>query len=404
MKRLAVFCDGTWNDKDNPDKLKTNVALLGEAVAPMDRDGIVQKVKYVSGVGTNGGSGLNGFADKFLGGVFGAGLNANIRTGFTWLIENYEPGDQIYIFGFSRGAYTARSLGGLLRSAGIPRGNGDLPKRIDRAFDWYRNRGRWTRPGSERSAAYRARNGSIVSTGQSEDEWRARVGRPPLKRLSVAYMGIWDTVGALGVPGILGPVAQVINTPYRFHDDELARMILSGRHAVAIDEQRVLYPPTLWSNLTELNGGLGHEPYRQRWYPGDHSMIGGSGPERGITNHTLRWIAKGAEEAGLIFDPDQIAAAGEPDHRGPLSNVQPSVWGRVLRKARTGPRLVTRISGPGLDRLRDGDALGIRYNPKTLRPLRRALAHLLGLPYREPRYPVPRPPVPRFPRPTDPEQ
>lgn len=397
MKRLAIFCDGTWNNRDNPKSTKTNVALLEAAVAPIDRDGIVQRTHYEPGPGANSGlTGADRIKDEVLGGALGRGLDDDIRSCFEFLIEHYAPGDQIYIFGFSRGAYTARSLGGLLRSAGIPAGDRDLAKRIDRAFNWYRNRGQWTHPGSAASAAYRARNGTVVSTGEREDAWRAQQGLPKLPRLSIRYMGIWDTVGALGVPGILGPVAKIINTPYRFHDDALSRMILAGRHAVAIDETRVLFAPTLWSNLAELNGGLAHEPYRQRWFPGDHSMVGGGGPERGLTNHALHWIAQGATAEDLAFDPDRLAEAGLPDHRGPLSNATQPLFRKILRKARKGPRQVAGVSAPALDRIRDGGADGQPYDPVPLRRLRRAVAQILGLPYREPRYPVPRPPVRTF--------
>src|SRR5262245_44457992 len=129
MKRLIVCCDGTWNSALRPNK--TNVYKLEKAIADRDDKGTVQEHEYFEGVG-------NGPFNKFRGGIFGRGLGAHVREAYAYVIENYEPGDQIYLFGFSRGAYTVRSLGGLIRNCGVLRV--DDPKLIDAAYDLYRRR------------------------------------------------------------------------------------------------------------------------------------------------------------------------------------------------------------------------------------------------------------------------
>ena len=119
-KNIAIFCDGTWNKSDAP--APTNVVRLAQAVRNTQPKGQerAQVVIYVEGVGTGRGAGkLAKFMDRNLGGMFGWGLLENIKEAYRAIIFNYEPGDQIFLFGFSRGAYTARSLAGLIRKAGI---------------------------------------------------------------------------------------------------------------------------------------------------------------------------------------------------------------------------------------------------------------------------------------------
>jgi uncharacterized protein (DUF2235 family) len=136
----------------------------------------------------------------------------------------------------------------------------------------------------------------------------------------------------LGVPDHFAGLAAITNGKYKFHDLRLSSMVKSARHAVAIDERRRTFPPTLWENLTELNIGEGDLPYRQEWFPGTHGGVGGGGPIRGLSNAALLWILGGAEEAGLEFsaamkDAAQRAVAvdapldNHPPKSGPLAGL-----------------------------------------------------------------------------------
>lgn len=302
VKRIAFFCDGTWNRSDarNP----TSVVQLAQMVRPTASDGVAQQVFYLPGVGTGRGSTrVARTLDRIGGGAFGWGLTENIQDAFRNLVFCFEPGDEIFIFGFSRGAYTARSLAGLIRSSGIPERSqiAAIPAAIKR----YRARGPDSHPDTDQSREFRAIFSPRLSTNMAEIDWRRDRGYPDSQLLTVTYLGVWDTVGALGLPGVLGSVARVVNRKYQFHDAALSSSVRGARHALALDEKRKLYPPTIWDNLDRLNGeATGAErPYQQLWFPGNHGVVGGSGPVPGLSAGALQWIARGAEARGLELDP-----------------------------------------------------------------------------------------------------
>jgi uncharacterized protein (DUF2235 family) len=368
LKRIAIFCDGTWNAPDAA--FRTNVWHLYDAVLQGPHDGAETVARYFPGIGTGRkGDWLADKIDQYGGGAFGWGLLGKIEKAYRWLAETYRPGDAIYIFGFSRGAYTARSLGGLIRSAGIP--DAANRHRIGEAITRYRTRTERdtdpTHPRSDEQAAFRWSFSPETMTGSEEVEWRKRTGRPLGVKIDIAYLGIWDTVGALGVPGVLGAIAKPFNARYLFHDTELSSLVAAGRHALATDEARPFYPPTLWTNIDELNRGKPARPYRQEWFPGDHGIVGGSGAERGVSNYALDWIAEGARDAGLGFDAgklDGFRAARR--FGGALSNGRR----RLLRKARTAAPEDQDVADCTLHRLAFGGEDGSRYDPGTLWPLR----------------------------------
>ncbi|SMX42284.1 DUF2235 domain-containing protein [Actibacterium lipolyticum] len=372
MKHIAIFCDGTWNKPDN--KHQTNVWHVSQMIPSEHPDGTHQVAKYFKGVGTGeGGNRLGRAIDQYGGGAFGWGLQRKIEKAYIWLAEVFQPGDQIYIFGFSRGAYTARSLSGLIRASGIP------PKRnfarIPEAFARYRSRAEETHPRSDASAAFRAEFSPDVVTGEGENAWRAENGKAAGHELKIAYLGIWDTVGALGVPGFLGAIAKPFNAKYLFHDAQLSSWVQAGRHALATDEARLFYPPTLWENLDTLNAKASGRPYRQEWFAGDHGMVGGSGRERGLSNCALAWVAEGAVDAGLAFHPEKLAAFQRAQkYYGPLSNRSGT---SILRKPRKVNAHCQVVSDATMHRLAFGGDDGKVYDPKTLRPLQRRLAALL---------------------------
>ena len=320
MARIAIFCDGTWNSPTNDQP--THVFTLFEAAKASTQ----QRTVYLPGVGTGGkrGSFLGKTLNRIGGGAFGWGLNANIKQAYRAVAMLYRPGDEIMIFGFSRGAYTARSLAGMIRKCGIIENPSE--KRIDAAFELYRLPGAENVPDADHILRQRRAMSPRFATSPKDLEWRASnpvAGQEvPSEIVKISYLGIWDTVGALGVPSsVLGPVATLWNKRYLFHDTSLSSMVKSARHAVALDERRVFYRPGLWGNFEEtrdhegLNKGdrTPDRPFQQVWFVGTHSLVGGSAATRPLTAITLEWIAQGAAAVGLEMHNDRPLLDAAPD-------------------------------------------------------------------------------------------
>lgn len=320
MAKIAIFCDGTWNSPNQTQP--THVHRLFEAtVARTD-----QRPVYVPGVGTGGkwASRFGRLLNKVGGGAFGWGLNGTIKQAYRALAMLYKPGDSIMIFGFSRGAYTARSLAGMIRKVGII--ENPTAARVDAAFDVYRLRGPENHPDSPAVITKRRALSPRFATSAKEMIWRKdhplEQPEPEPHLVQVDFLGIWDTVGALGIPpSILGPIAWLWNRKYRFHDTRLSGLVKSARHAVALDERRVFYRPSLWDNLEQnlIDDGLNKgdrsatRPYQQIWFIGTHGVVGGSGVTRGLTAVTLDWMAEGARAAGLELKDDPPLLDHDPD-------------------------------------------------------------------------------------------
>jgi len=187
MKRIVICCDGTWNRSDQ--KFATNVVKLRNALKLTSSQGVKQMSYYLDGVGTKS------WVDKLPGGVFGSGLWQNVQKAYQHLVEYYEPDDEIYLFGFSRGAYTARSVVGMLRKCGILKR--DQIGQIESAYEFYRNRD--VKPTDKEAVDFRLQNAIALPAGEPGFE-----NVPPVK-----FIGVWDTVGSLGIPlGTLGPTGS----------------------------------------------------------------------------------------------------------------------------------------------------------------------------------------------------
>jgi len=308
MKRIAIFCDGTWNRHDAPHP--TNVVRLHAAAQArtLGEDGVRQLSFYLHGVGAEeGGNRVMRFIDHYAGGAFGAGLDERILRAYRFLIRNYQPGDQVFIFGFSRGAYTARSLVGLIRNCGVM--ETEDPVLLDLAMTTYRSRRDDDAPFEARVRRLREWLSPHVATDAEDRAARPDPGACTLIR--IAYLGIFDTVGALGVPGVFKGLARVFNGKYQFHDTRLSAIVAAARHAISIDDRRATYPPTLWAedsiDWLNRNTDLPGTPYQQLWFPGVHSTVGGGNSMLGIANATALWIAEGAAAQGLAFDPAALA-------------------------------------------------------------------------------------------------
>lgn len=360
MKRIVIACDGTWNRLDA--RYPTNVAKLARAVLPVAPDGTAQIVCHLDGVGTGRGTGrLAQASDRILGGLLGEGLMETLEAAYRFLVFAYAPGDDIQLFGFSRGAFTARSLAGLIRNCGIP--ERARAAAIPEALALYRRRSRRTCPDSPAALAFRAEHASHVTTSAREAGWRSGQGLPAGMPLRIGYLGVWDTVGALGVPGHLR-LAGRLNRGLAFHDTTLSGLVRAARHAVAIDERRRTFPPTLWDNLDAMNGG-GEGPYAQRWFPGDHGSVGGGGSVTALSDVALLWVADGGAGRGLALDPAAVDAwrAGG-DCLGPLASPKP--WLRRLLTLdsadRAGPSRLAELADAAIARWRRDPA----YRPRAL--------------------------------------
>ncbi len=314
-KNIAIFCDGTWQhlNQRNP----TNVGRLARAVRATTAGGNTQFVYYDDGVGV--GQGVAEVTTRLVGGVTGKGLDRKIARAYEILSLNYNPGDRVFIFGFSRGAYTARSLAGLLRNLSIlKRNDANL---VHEATALYRNR-----PHEGASEATKAAFQTTLTQfradhchpetpfveGKTYDPANSNSLSPTNRCAWIQYLGVWDTVGSLGVPRKV-PFAALWDAKYQFHDTTLSRFVRSARHAVSIDERRNSFAPALWDNIGALNQNAHandlaytNRPYQQVWFPGGHGCVGGGSADGGVSLPALLWIAEGAARAGLAFDEVEL--------------------------------------------------------------------------------------------------
>lgn len=337
-KRLVVCCDGTWNFADQPSK--TNVSKVALSVRPGSHAGKEQRVYYHSGVGTQR-------RDRLRGGAFGVGLSRNVLDAYRFLVETYEPEDELFLFGFSRGAFTARSLAGLLRNSGIL--HRDHIDRIPQAWALYRDR--IERP-----------------TGATATLFRRSYAR----ETEIHFIGVWDTVGALGIPvpdpAWLQSSVTRFNHRWAFHDTELSSWVRAAFHALAIDEQRAAFRPTLWHQqpgADKKGPDKEGQELKQVWFTGVHCDVGGGYKEAGLSDITLLWMVDQARRHGLQFDADVLSAVGptlmEPE-RSVDFRVRPDGSGEV-HDSRTGMyRLTSPLHRPlGGAVNRDGEPDGNEF-------------------------------------------
>lgn len=378
MKRIVILCDGTWNAAEAA--RPTNVVRLAQALAPTGADGVAQVPIYVEGVGT-GRRGVTALAraqDRILGGLLGLGLMENVVEAYRHLVFLHEPGDEVFAFGFSRGAFTARSLMGFVRFTGLL-ARADLA-RLPEAVRRYADRGTAGPHARQRgNAEWRAVRSPHVMTDPADADVYAAFGARSAVPFAVAYLGVWDTVGALGVPGLL-TASPVLGRRFAFHDAALSPMVRAARHAVAIDERRRPFAPTVWTNLGDLNAGRDGRPYREEWFPGDHRAVGGGGPDAPFAALSLLWMIEGAEAAGLEFDDlvrARIAAEGDPEApRADLIQSGGGLFGAFLRAIGRDRGPVTTLGDVSLPARIRWAAEGLdggSYRPPPLAPLARDL-------------------------------
>ncbi len=272
-KRLVVCCDGTWN---TPDQLSgristpTNVTKVALAIAPSDPNSKEQRVFYHRGVGTSR-------FERVRGGAFGFGLARNVRDTYRFLVENYDPDDELFFFGFSRGAFTARSTAGLVRNCGILRR--EYVNKVDEAYSFYRSRSSKSHPRSVEATLFRS--------SYSHDP-------------GIRFIGVWDTVGALGIPLNGLRLVNLFNRRFQFHDTALSSIVDGAFQALAIDEKRGPFRPAIWQQAPDPPDT---QHLEQVWFAGVHCDIGGGYNPPGLSDITLPWMVQHARQYGLFFDP-----------------------------------------------------------------------------------------------------
>lgn len=255
-RRLVVCLDGTWNVQEDT----TNVWRISALVSDEALDGGQQLVFYEPGVGTR-------WYDRITGGAFGAGVLQNVKEAYCWLADKYREGDQVFLFGFSRGAVTALSLANLIDRCGIV--SPEAGNTFAEAYRLYRLPG-FTR----RSPAAR--------------RFRMRATTYP-DASPLVFMGLWDTVASLFARKFFDEAMHVLALP------ESVRCVM---HALALDENRRFFQPVVFDKLPQ--GGVFH----QRWFSGAHANVGGGYVFDPLAFVPLRWIARGAAQLGLHFKRD----------------------------------------------------------------------------------------------------
>jgi uncharacterized protein (DUF2235 family) len=257
MSKNIIFCaDGTWDKPQNA----TNVYKLYKAMATS----ATQVPYYDDGVGATGLP-----IEHLVGGAFGAGLFQKVKDGYSKIAQVYDAGDQIFIFGFSRGAYTARSIAGMIAICGLPTKNFSQ-QLVDTAFSAYRDK-------------------------DDRQKLLASLGPEALFDAKIKMVGVWDTVGSLGIPGAVFGIPDPL---YGFLDTGLHPDVLNAYQALAIDEKRREFPPTLWTSAPAPG-----QVMEQVWFAGVHCDVGGSYPETGLSNITLSWMLSKASGLGVEVDP-----------------------------------------------------------------------------------------------------
>jgi uncharacterized protein (DUF2235 family) len=302
VRKLVVCLDGTNNE---PEHGATNVARIYDAAHKTDD----QLVYYDPGVGTMGSraavSELGRAATRALGLVAGYGIRDNIEEAYTWLSATYRPGDQIFVFGFSRGAYTARALTGMLRTVGLLRpGSENL---VPYALKLYAQSGpsRFSTEdpdGAPDPAAEKAEK----AFWKVRAEFRRQFGNPAfphpfdLHHNQIHFLGVWDTVKSVGWLDIRGRL-QLARWPFTARITNVG----TARHAMAIDERRRFYPvyrfdPALVAEQPDR--------FQERWFAGVHSDVGGQYPEHRLSDIAYSWILTEAHAHGLVIDPGRYKA------------------------------------------------------------------------------------------------
>lgn len=304
------------------------------AIEQESEDGIQQVVYYDSGVGTQGA------VDKVMGGGFGEGIDINIKELYTFLALNYDEGDEVYLFGFSRGSYTVRSLAGLIYESGLVRR--DQLQYVAEAYELYRKN---VCVDSEEAVSFREAHGD---------------------RVPITLLACFDTVGSLGLPFNFGPFGRINKERYQFHSTKLNPTIKNAIHVLSVDEDRAVFSPTLMDHHEDI----GSDQLTQLYFPGGHGGVGGGDANQMITaNCALRFCYDEMQKRGLGLAIDSTMLPKYEDVTLDAGPAQSSPWMSMIEMF-TG-KFVRRITS-----LKDVHPLAIKryqknehYRPRALQPL-----------------------------------
>ncbi|MDG3087817.1 DUF2235 domain-containing protein [Vibrio hannami] len=316
MANLLVCCDGTWNaedNKDNGEPVPTNVRQIFNCLQAIPGE---QETRYQSGVGTGG------IFDKVLGGALGIGISEDIRDCYQWLSDKYRSGDRIFLFGFSRGAFSARSLAGMICRYGL----------------------------ADFSVCDATEREEVVSEIYSKG-YREKGSREMLLSLDmnirfypdsdkVFFIGVWDTVGALGIPDDKA-LLDLFDDPkhYAFHDTTLSPSVSFARQALAIDERRGSFAPTLW----EKDSNNTTSDLLQKWFPGVHSDVGGGYKQNGLSDGALMWMIEELQKAAPDINwNENLIKQIKPDYQALLHDSHIGVMKALITVPRTIPNIRSR--------------------------------------------------------------
>jgi len=307
MKRIVVLIDGTWNKEGTTGN--TNVALLDSAnrtspntfIKAEATDGVAQHVHYHDGVGAEG-----DLVEKMLGGAIGLGLKKIIQECYGFIVRDYVAGDEVYLFGFSRGAYAARALAGLIGASGI-QDNTDA-QIFEVAWQHYR----------VPPAVRRQPETASSSDQKTIADYKALAARRAFHdSRAIKCVAVWDTVGSYGIPAGIGlaPLTRYFTLAVLgFHDTTLGDHVEVGLHAVGVDEHRRPFVPTFWT-IEKDKKPKGH--VEQTWFAGAHSNVGGGYPDSGLSDQALIWmIARAQALTGLEFNIAAVKAGTRPNLGG----------------------------------------------------------------------------------------
>jgi hypothetical protein len=282
-KNIVICSDGTGNSAikgrgTNVFKLFEAIDLNGHKTRP---ELTPQVALYDDGVGTEDFRPLKIFA-----GATGYGLSRNVKQLYKELVRIYDPGDRIFLFGFSRGAFTVRTLVGLIAACGILdvkklQTADDLDGAVNDTYRMYRK--------SYRTALAKVLFGepdtSLIPRFRSEHCLACEV--------PIAFMGVWDTVDAVGLPFHLSDFINLVFYRFKFRDHRLSKLVKHACHALAIDDERHSFHPILWDEEEEDAGRI-----EQVWFAGAHSNVGGGYPKHGMSLVALEWMMRKAERTG----------------------------------------------------------------------------------------------------------
>jgi uncharacterized protein (DUF2235 family) len=363
-RKLVVCCDGTWNTPRTETNVFRTYRFLREGLGTPVETSRGDGVKTCSGRAADGsevllfydaGVGTDWFA-RLLGGGAGVGLSDNVRDAYHFLGHNFVPGSEIYLFGFSRGAYTARSLCGFIKAAGLL----DKPSAKDvwRTYmDLYVMAAQGSIGVAARPSGWgvdRIRVWLAKKAGEAVGHLGGDVAALPTHRdVKIKFIGVYDTVGALGVPI---PVAARVNEPIvGFHNTTLGDTVENAVQALAVDEKRGPYVPALWTQAANA-AALAGQSVLKVWFPGVHSDIGGGYHDKGIGDITWDFMMRQASDRGLVIDPNRRT----PDVKIEALPVQHEsfdrAWKDLSEKWKLIPEGVRSIgpttTGPGGEQLR----------------------------------------------------